>query len=1468
MTITDVDTTDVVTASVDSVSVTSGTTSIDNSTLISMLTVTPTKILDSTENSDTLTWSFDAGADVFDYLAKDQKLVLEYSVKAQDDSGVSATDSDSSKVTITITGTNDAPVVDLDASNTTDKNFNTTFIGGATKDAIAIGDTDTSVSDVDDEYIESATIKLTNQQLNDILVAGTLPNGITASAYDSTTGLLTLTSNTANTMTKSDYQTAIQAIKFDNDLDDPNQTDRTIEVTVNDGDVDSNTAISTIKIADLVNDSADVYESDMADGTAPNGIREEATGNIFTNDALPDGASLSDMSITGGTVDNSVTGQITITTAEGNVLVVNSDNTSSEFGDYTYTLNTAMNNDTPLFFETFDTDVNGWTNAIHQQSMTITQDEEAEKTITGTANTTVNVSFGFQASGNWDTSGDYFKVKIDDIETTSTEYKASNTAPYSFDVTLDGNGEAKVSLIPDGSSSSNNEGATITNFSVNNTVDMETGWSNTTLTNPSLYIPQGTTVSKTFTSTENAGKMVNIDFDSIASANWDANSDNFVIKANGTSYDLTRYYGDDSLQDEYSDHHSFPVQLDANGEVTIELQLDSSTTSDNKESMSIDNFNITLLNENSVDSFEYTVTGDNGFSEKATLDVTVHDDTPSVGSLMDTITIGGGVDTNLLFVLDRSSSMDDDPFSSTDKSYFTYMTESVNNLIDKYGDMGNVNVKVIGFYADDLSTDDDGTDAKNELISNNYDLDGVSVTPWMTLADAKSYLSYVNDTNDEDSSDANNIFPYYGTYYDNGVDGAIDYFDNKVDTSDHSNKIADTAPTGSSLQTIAYFMSDGQPTDANDKNTYIPKWNNFVDDKVDRAVTVMFGEGAGSEEGEQILGDMASSGVPIVVSKSNTDQLSAELIDTVYDKVGSFEIFNSTTDLKFGGDTGNVFEVEYVNSAGETLIYTYDTNSTVQAIDLKYGELYLDFDTGDYVYRPLTLQGTTENLKLRLIDSDHDTDNGTFDLTITVESSENSILAYNDEAIDMSTGKDTLVIDKDATLTTTDYSNIENIEVLDLTKADVDLNNLTVSAVEGMTDSDNKLTIMLNDGDEVDVDNIEATTTNGAWKDDGDGVYSSWDTPTTQVTFVGGDSGAVIDGIIEGLYYETSSGFKGYTQSDGGFNYLDGDEVIFKLGDLVVGSMNMSDTSDDKVFLQDLAQVDRTDMNDEYVENMAVLLQSLDSDSSDNIVITQEMRDAFVDSDIDLATMSEEELVEVIEEVGRTAVSEEDAMEHVGEMLEEYDGVEEGELDERVADEEELEGKEVAIEEEETEEIEEDSSEVEDEEVEEQEEQETNKTLVEEAEIEEEIEEEEEQEESSEVEDEEQEIEEDSSEVEVEEAEIEEETQETEEDLESESEIAPVDEEEPLSFDNEEDDFDFDSVDDSATKEEKNDGSIDIEDILEPEPEINMPEADEESASEASTPAESTSNSSAEYTSANDTTVSVPVVEDSAVAVI
>jgi hypothetical protein len=172
-------------------------------------------------------------------------------------------------------------------------------------------------------------------------------------------------------------------------------------------------------------------------------------------------------------------------------------------------------------------------------------------------------------------------------------------------------------------------------------------------------------------------------------------------------------------------------------------------------------------------------------------------------------------------------------------------------------------------------------------------------------------------------------------------------------------------------------------------------------------------------------------------------------------------------------------------------------------------------------------------------------------------------------------------------------------------------------------------------------------------------------TPNESVT----NSAVFLDSIVEGLEYTTSSGLSGITSADGSFDYSDGDTITFSIGNVTIGSIDMNCITDNQVFLQDLAGVDRTNVNDNYVENMAVLLQSIDvnSDAYDGIVITQEMRDAFSNGNgFNLAEISEEELSTIIETTGRVAISENNAMVHVQDTLEEHTNI--TNFEDRVAD--------------------------------------------------------------------------------------------------------------------------------------------------------------------------------------------------------
>ncbi|WP_460751134.1 retention module-containing protein, partial [Marinomonas epiphytica] len=188
-----------------------------------------------------------------------------------------------------------------------------------------------------------------------------------------------------------------------------------------------------------------------------------------------------------------------------------------------------------------------------------------------------------------------------------------------------------------------------------------------------------------------------------------------------------------------------------------------------------------------------------------------------------------------------------------------------------------------------------------------------------------------------------------------------------------------------------------------------------------------------------------------------------------------------------------------------------------------------------------------------------------------------------------------------------------------------------------------------------------------------------------------------VDGLVNGLSYTTTSGLSGITGSDGddgSFNYRDGDTVTFSVGGVVVGSVTSEDIDGQFLFLQDIADTGLKDVNDNYVENMAIFLQAIqeglaDSDTgtseddgvlqtndlvnydevSNVISISQETRDALADVNLNIEQMDKEDLSDLLATLGieftrdseavngdGDNVFETIAMEHVAENIETFAG--------------------------------------------------------------------------------------------------------------------------------------------------------------------------------------------------------------------
>ena len=168
-----------------------------------------------------------------------------------------------------------SPMIDairLTAPAAPAEDYETTFTENGAP--VAIASVISTVTDVDDISIKSATIVLTNAMADDVMsIAGSLPTGITATIDSSVAGQVTIA--LTGSATKADYETAIEAIRFENTSEDPDTTDRIVNVTVNDGYANSNTATATIHVNLVPDPINDTYSGNQG---------SIISGNVLTND--------------------------------------------------------------------------------------------------------------------------------------------------------------------------------------------------------------------------------------------------------------------------------------------------------------------------------------------------------------------------------------------------------------------------------------------------------------------------------------------------------------------------------------------------------------------------------------------------------------------------------------------------------------------------------------------------------------------------------------------------------------------------------------------------------------------------------------------------------------------------------------------------------------------------------------------------------------------------------------------------------------------------------------------------------------------------------------------------------------------------------------------------------------------------------------------------------------------------------
>ncbi|MEO1397526.1 MAG: putative Ig domain-containing protein, partial [Pseudomonadota bacterium] len=243
-------------------------------------------------------------------------------------------------VSLDIISINDVPTVDLNGG-LAGTGHDVTFIENGA--GVTIVSPDVTLSDDDDTALVSAQVVLTNGNDGDVLDVAALPAGITAlvSPSGGLSGPGTITVTLSGTGILADYETALQAITYRSTSDNPDTTQRLIEVTVNDGEDASVIALSRVTVT-AVNDAPIAAD----DGTpAPLAVLED-TPFIFdpvtSNDIDLEGdvltiTAIDGMTITAGGFVTLASGRVDLD-SDGVTLTFNP--TPNSFGpvSFTYTV--------------------------------------------------------------------------------------------------------------------------------------------------------------------------------------------------------------------------------------------------------------------------------------------------------------------------------------------------------------------------------------------------------------------------------------------------------------------------------------------------------------------------------------------------------------------------------------------------------------------------------------------------------------------------------------------------------------------------------------------------------------------------------------------------------------------------------------------------------------------------------------------------------------------------------------------------------------------------------------------------------------------------------------------------------------------------------------------------------------------------------------------------------------------------
>ena len=337
----------------------------------------------------------------------------------------------------------------------------------------------------------------------------------------------------------------------------------------------------------------------------------------------------------------------------------------------------------------------------------------------------------------------------------------------------------------------------------------------------------------------------------------------------------------------------------------------------------------------------------------SSLTINIEDDAPVASAITQNIAVAP-VDSNLLIMLDVSASMirTDGVGGST---RLQTAINALNALLDRYDEFGEVRVRLVTFSSTAAQQGD----------------------TWTTVADAKAQLAALSAVG--------------GTNYDAALAAGQTAY----------------ASTGklASGQNIAYFLSDGQPNSGTDIGTADEAaWKTFLQNNQITTFALGMGTGAAQTPLDPIAYNGATGTNLNGQVISDFNQLSSALQATVPQPASGELLSGGLLGTSgFGADGGHILNltvdgVTYtynpvgnaVTTSGGTSHGTYDaaTHQIVIATATG-GSLRVNLDTGSYTYTPIATITTPvkDGFSFTLIDNDGDTANSsvTFDVSRQAE---------------------------------------------------------------------------------------------------------------------------------------------------------------------------------------------------------------------------------------------------------------------------------------------------------------------------------------------------------------------------------------------------------------------------------------------------------------------------------------------------